>query len=66
MNVLECYIKNVYSITDVTDSCTWYEGDDPMFLIHLKYDCYGDRHDRTMCFTAGEWEEVKQRGYFMA
>lgn len=69
MNLLEHYIKEVHSVTDVTKfysdkaRCPLKE---PLYEVDLTYDCYGRITRKIRCFFKSEWEEAKSKGYFMA
>ena len=69
MNLLECYIKEVHSVEDVSDKFEERNGHPPnglLYKIDLTYDCYGTIH-RTVCyFPKSKWEEFEKQGYFLA
>lgn len=68
MNLLENYIKEVYSVTDVTNRFTEKTGEipkEPLLKVKLRIDCYGCVEDTVKMFFASEWEEVKKKGYYM-
>ncbi len=68
MNILEQYIKEVYSVEDVSKEAEKHGipvGNDRMLCVRMRVDCYGSKFDVEKIFRASEWEDVKKKGYFM-
>ena len=69
MNVLEHYIKEIHSVTDITNKFAehcGYEPGEPLFKVDLTYDCYGVVNSGYMTFWKSDFERAKKQGYFMA
>ena len=69
MNLLEHYIKEIHSVTDVTKEYINYTNDDPLeplFEIDMTVDCYGNISRTKTRFWEKEWETIKKRGYYFA
>lgn len=68
MNILKHYIKEVYSVEDVTEAMEEHGivvGDERFFRVRMRVDCYGNKSDTEEIFRASEWEEAKKKGYFI-
>lgn len=69
MNLLEHYIKEIHSIQDVTNRFMENVGHmphEPLYKIDLTYNCYGKIERDVKHFFKTEWEDVREKGYFMA
>ena len=69
MNLLEHYIKEIHSVTDITNKFTercGYEPGEPLLEVDLTYDCYGFIKRDNMTFWKSNFERAKKQGYFMA
>lgn len=69
MNLLEHYIKEVYSEKDITKEFEEKVGRkpvDPMVEVKMRVDCYGRVEDTTQIFFLPKWQEAQQKGYYMA
>lgn len=69
MDLLEHYIKEVYSVEDITEEFkkkVGYSPCRPMVKVKMRVNCYGIVEDTEHTFFADEWEEAKQKGYYMA
>lgn len=69
MNLLEHYIKEVYSEEDITkefEEKTGYPPCEPMVRVKMKIDCYGIEEGVEHVFFITEWEETRKQGYYMA
>ena len=69
MNLLEHYIKEVYSIEDITEEFKKKVGHSPcrpMVKVKMRVNCYGREEDTESTFFVDEWEEAKQKDYCMA
>lgn len=65
MNMLEQYIKEVHSVTPYTES--WMKQYHKDFLmVDLTVNCYGSLSRSERLFSVDEWEEAKEKGYYMA
>ena len=69
MNLLEHYIENVESVSDVSDAfkastgCTPKE---PLYKVTMDIDCMGKKERVTEKFFETEWKNIKERGYYLA
>lgn len=69
MNLLEHYIKKVYSIEDVTKEYEKAVGrklEQPALKVTMQVNCYGTEEKTTQYFLQKEWEHVSKQGYYMA
>lgn len=69
MNLLEHYIKEVYSVEDITEEFEEKVGRkpvDPMVEVKMRVNCYGREEDTTQIFFRPKWEEAQKQGYYMA
>ena len=69
MNVLEHYIKEIHSVTDITNKFTehcGYEPSEPLLKVDLTYNCYGITKRDNMTFWKSNFERAKKQGYFTA
>ena len=69
MNVLECYIEEIYEERELTPE-EWSEwkayttiNPDDIIFVHWKYNCYGSCTNVKDYMRKSEWEEIKKRGY---
>ena len=68
MNLLEHYIKEVHSITDVSNKYKkyhWYRGE-TMYEVVMTVDCYGYIEVCTHTFTESQWADAQVLGYYLA
>ena len=67
MNLLECYIREIYS----EEPYCLKQEDAPHLLlwdyvkVKYRYDCYGVETIAKDIFEKEEWEEIKKKGYLM-
>lgn len=69
MNLLEHYIKEIYSEKDISEdfkNVVGKEPHEPLIEVDVLYDCYGSEERRTLSFFKSKLEEAKEKGYFMA
>lgn len=69
MNLLEHYIVEVHSVTDMTDDFekhTGYRPDEPFLRVDLTYDCYGVIRRKEESFWKSSFEKAKEAGYYLA
>lgn len=69
MNLLEHYIKEVYSVEDITEEFKRNAGHAPcrpMVKAKMRVNCYGIEEDTESTFFADEWETAQKQGYYMA
>ncbi len=69
MNLLEHYIKEVYSVEDITEEFKRNVGHEPcrpMVKVKMRVNCYGKEEDAESTFFADEWETAQKQGYYMA
>lgn len=68
MNLLENYIKEIHSVTDVTDgfikSCG-YKPEEPLLEVDLTTICYGVTEREKKQFWQSDFEKAKKQGYYM-
>lgn len=67
MNLLECYIREIYSEEpyypkqeDVPHLLLW-----DYVKVKYRYDCYGVETITEDIFEKDEWEEIKRKGYML-
>ena len=68
MNLLEQYIKKIYSEEDVTDEYIRRVGKAPaerLIKVDVESDCYGNVRREIRTFTKSTWEKAKKNGFFM-
>ena len=68
MNLLEHYIKEIHSVTDITSKVIercGYEPSEPLLEVDLTYDCYGVVMRNKRIFRESDFEIAKKQGYFM-
>lgn len=61
MNILEVYIKEIYSEKEIDT-----EDLGKFIEVSMQTHCWGATEDKVHWFRPDEWEEVKARGYYMA
>ena len=69
MNLLKSYIKEIYSVTDVTEGFIkhcGYEPKEPLLEVDLTSECYGVTERTKKMFWKSEFEKVKKDGYSMS
>lgn len=69
MNLLEHYIKEVYSVEDISnkfEESVGYPPKEPMRKVRMRVNCYGREEDTEHTFFLSEWEEALKQGYYMA
>ena len=69
MNLIEHYIKEIHSVTDITEEFSktcGYTPQEPLLSVDLTYDCYGLVKRKTETFWKSNFEEIKKNGYFLA
>lgn len=68
MNLLKHHIKEIHSISDITDrfikSCG-YEPNEALLEVDLTYDCYVVIKRKKETFWKSNFEEARKCGYFM-
>lgn len=66
MNLLESYIKEIHSVTDVTKRAreNGLDTSEPWLEVDLTCDCYGCIERKKKVFSQREWEYVKNKGWF--
>lgn len=67
MNLLESYIKEIHSVTDVTEGFIknyGYKPDEPLLEVDLTSICYGITERTKKTFWKSEFETIKKKGYF--
>lgn len=68
MNLLESYIKEIHSVTDVTEEFIkyfGYEPKEPLLEVDLTSVCYGVTKRTKKMFLKSEFDTVKKQGYYM-
>lgn len=69
MNLLQHYIKEIYSVEDFTEEFKRKVGHlpcRPMVKVKMKINCFGREEDTEGTFFIDEWEKAKRQGYYMA
>lgn len=69
MNILENYIQEIHSVTDVTNKykdSTGEEPIEPLYKVDLTYDCYGIVERKSRVFFKSEFEQAKKTGIFLS
>ena len=69
MNLLEHYINNVESVSDVSDAfkaSTGYTPKEPLYEVTMAIDCMGIKERVTKQFFETEWNHIKKQGYYLA
>lgn len=69
MNLLEHYIKEIYSVEDITEEFKKKVGRNPvdsMVAVKMRINCYGVEEDTEEIFRVPQWEEIKKQGYYLA
>lgn len=69
MNLLKHYIKEVYSVEDITNKFkekVGYSPKEPIRKVKMRVNCYGREEDTEHTFFLNEWEEAQKQGYYMA
>lgn len=68
MNLLKHYIKEVYSVEDVSERFknVWKSTNRPMVEIKMRVNCYGVEEDVKTVFFDDEWSEAYEKGFYMA
>ena len=67
MNLVEHYIKKVYSTKDVTDDYNNHTNDvaiESLLEVDIEYNCYGRTERSIKRFWKSEWDTISKRGYF--
>ena len=67
MNLLQVWIKEIYSEVDVTDEYKYapYWHGEKMIRVTMLTDCWGNKETIVRQFTAEKWESIKKQGYFV-
>lgn len=71
MNILENYIKKIYSEEDVTEEFNKKisqrrDPNEKIFLVDMEIDCYGQKERVKRYFYEDDLKEAKEKGYYMA
>lgn len=69
MNLLEHYVKEIYSETDISEEYERKTGEklsEKMFCIDVLVDCYGVRTRSKEIFMESELKRIKERGFYLA
>ena len=74
MSLLEHYIVDVISVTDVTTEYEKgirrfepdYHAEEVIVRVALKEDCYGQSELVKKIWRKSEWEKIKEQGFYMA
>ena len=68
MNLVENYIKKIYSEEDITEEYREQikkEPSEKLIQVDIEYNCYGSVRRDKMTFIQSMWEEAKRKGYFL-
>lgn len=69
MNLVEHYIIEIYDIEDITEKFVkdiGYPPVEPMIMVKMRVNCYGNEEDVASTFYLSKWEEIQKQGYYLA
>lgn len=69
MNLLKHYIKKVHSVEDVTgeyESVVGRKLEQHALKVDMTIDCYGIVERTTQYFLKSDWEDAKDKGFYVA
>lgn len=68
MNLLEHYIKEIHSVTDITEEYAkrGYKPSEPLLEVDMTVNCYGVIERTKKQFWKSEFELAKAMGYYMS
>lgn len=64
MNLIETYLIKTHEVTPYISKCTVLINRDFVKVI-ATWNCYGIVEKRTDVFEVAEWEEIKEKGYYL-
>lgn len=65
MNVLEIYLKEIHEEKPyITDWCKKFP-DREFIKVTATWICYGRVFTQTSVYTTEQWEDIKERGYYL-
>jgi hypothetical protein len=64
LNLLECYLKEIKSVTPYISEWT-NKYAEPFVAVDLVYNCYNGINRTRMVWSVSRWEQIKKDGYFM-
>ena len=68
MNLLEHYIKEIHSVTDVTkqfEKSVGYAPKEPLVEVDMTVNCYGSIERKTKMMSKSEFEQAEEDGYYL-
>ena len=67
MNLLEHYIKEIHSVTDITEEYAkrGHKPPEPLLEVDMTVNCYGVKERKKRKFWKSEFEFTKTMGYYM-
>lgn len=69
MNILEHYIEKIYSKKDITEEYRKKVNNsitEKYYVVDIKYDCYGSISRDKKIMSKSEYNDMIEKGYFMA
>lgn len=66
MNLLEHYIRKVIFVEPCTEEWVKEFPDRELLEVTVTYDCYGVIETRTYIWSREQYEDIIEKGYFMA
>lgn len=68
MNLLEHYIKEIHSVTDITEEYAkrGYKSPEPLLEVDMTVNCYGVIERKKKQFLKSDFELAKAMGYYMS
>ena len=64
MNLVENYIVKIYKEIPI-ERPEWDTKNRDWVHAYYRTDCYGAKQDKDMIYTVEEWNEIKERGYYL-
>lgn len=67
MHLVEYYIKEVVSVTDVSEKYEQYENYDgsTMLMVSMIVECEGIEKEHIQIFKESEWKKAEELGWFL-
>ena len=64
MNLIETYLKELYSVKDYVPKWADKYPDRTYVLVNAKWNCCGYEYVKETLFDSDEWEDIKKHGYY--
>ena len=65
MNLVEIYLKEVYSVKNYVPKWADEFPNRTFVLVNAKWNCYGHEYVKENLFNSYEWESIKKNGYYL-